>query len=59
MGRSWKARAGVNRSVRLVEGFAEPVLDNSLNAALSGNLQRRLSVFVAHFGARSRASCSR
>jgi hypothetical protein len=47
IGQTWKARGGVNRNVRLVEGFVEPVLENSLNGGLSGNLQRRLSVFVA------------
>ena len=47
MGRSWNARIGLKRSVRLVEGFAQPVVDNAASAALSGNLRRRLSLSLA------------
>jgi hypothetical protein len=44
LGRTWNARAGVNRSVQLLEGFAEPVLANIVNLALGGTLHRRVSV---------------
>jgi len=44
IGRTWNARLGANRSVQLLEGFAEPVLANVFNLGLSGTLQRRVSV---------------
>jgi hypothetical protein len=44
MARTWRARLGVTRSVRLVEGFAQPVLDNAINTTLTGNPRRRLSL---------------
>jgi hypothetical protein len=44
IGRTWNARVGVNRSVHLLEGFAEPVLANIVNLGLGGTLQRRVSV---------------
>jgi len=44
LGRTWNARVGVNRSVQLLEGFAEPVLANIMNLALGGTLHRRVSV---------------
>ena len=43
IGRTWSARVGVNRSVQLLEGFAEPVLANTLSLAVGGALQRRVS----------------
>jgi len=44
IGRTWNARLGVNRSVQLLEGFAEPVLANIVNLGLGGTLHRRVSV---------------
>ena len=44
IGRTWNARVGVNRSVQLLEGFAEPVLANIVNLALGGTLHRRVSL---------------
>ena len=44
IGRTWNARVGVNRSVQLLEGFAEPVLANIVNLGLGGTLHRRVSV---------------
>ena len=44
IGRTWNARIGVNRSVQLLEGFAEPVLANIVNLGLGGTLHRRVSV---------------
>ena len=44
MGRTWSTRIGVNRGVRLLEGIALPVLDNSFNATLAGNLQRHVTL---------------
>jgi hypothetical protein len=44
VGRTWNARVGVNRSVQLLEGFAEPVLANIVNIGLGGTLHRRVSV---------------
>ena len=44
LGRTWNARVGVNRSVQLLEGFAEPVLANIVNLGLGGTLHRRVSV---------------
>ena len=44
LGRTWNARIGANRSVQLLEGFAEPVLANVVNLGLSGTLQRRVAV---------------
>jgi len=42
-GRTWNLRVGVNRAVRLVEGFTQPMMENSLDTALGGNLARHLS----------------
>src|SRR5262249_41212124 len=47
MGRTWKARASVDRSVRLIEGFTDPVLDNSLTGGIGGNLTQHWGVFAA------------
>ena len=44
IGRTWNARVGVNRSVQLLEGFAEPVLANIMNLGLGGTLHRRVTV---------------
>ena len=44
IGRTWSARAGVNRSVHLLEGFAEPVLANVVNLGLGGSLHRRVAL---------------
>jgi hypothetical protein len=44
IGRTWNARVGVNRSVQLLEGFAEPVLANIVNLGLGGTVTRRVSV---------------
>jgi hypothetical protein len=42
-GRTWNLRLGVNRAVRLVEGFTEPLMENSIATALAGNLLRHVS----------------
>lgn len=42
-GRTWNLRLGVNRAVRLVEGFTQPLVENSLDTALAGNLARHIS----------------
>jgi len=47
MGRTWKARASVDRSVRLIEGFTDPVLDNSLTGGIGGNLMQHWGLFAA------------
>jgi hypothetical protein len=44
IGRTWKTRIGVDRSVRLLEGFVEPVLTNAVDATVGGNLSRRVSL---------------
>jgi len=44
MARTWSARLGVTRNVRIVEGFSQPLLDNSVIATLSGNVRRRVSL---------------
>jgi hypothetical protein len=44
IGRTWNARMGLNRSVHLLEGFAQPVLANAINASFGGALQRYLLV---------------
>jgi hypothetical protein len=44
IGRTWNARTSFNRSVNMLEGFADPVLANTFNASLGGSLQRRVSV---------------
>jgi hypothetical protein len=44
MARTWNARIGMTRRVRLVEGFTQPLLDNSLVTTVSGNLRRRVSL---------------
>jgi hypothetical protein len=43
LGRNWSLRGGVNRSVRLAEGFTAPLVDNSLTATFGGPLRRRLA----------------
>lgn len=50
LGRSWSTQIRVNRSVRLLEGFAEPVIANALLANAAGALGRRvgLSTTVAY-----------
>jgi hypothetical protein len=47
IGRTWSARLAVNRGVRLVEGFTEPVLDNAVTTTLAGNLRRRVSLSMS------------
>jgi opacity protein-like surface antigen len=47
IGRTWEARAGVNRSVQLLEGFTEPVLINGVTATLSGAVRRRVNFSCA------------
>lgn len=43
IGRTWNARIGLNRNVHLLEGFAQPLLANAINATVGGALQRRVS----------------
>ena len=47
LGRNWSLRGGVNRSVRLAEGFTAPLVDNSLTATFGGPLRRRLAFAVS------------
>jgi len=44
IGRTWNARLAVKRDVHLLEGFAQPVLSNSLSTSIGGALNRRMSV---------------
>jgi hypothetical protein len=44
IGRTWAAQLGAKRSVRLVEGFAHPALDNSIRTGIAGNLQRHVTL---------------
>jgi opacity protein-like surface antigen len=44
IGRTWNARLALKRDVHLLEGFAQPVLANSLSTSIGGALNRRLSV---------------
>jgi hypothetical protein len=44
IGRTWRARLGVNRSVELLDGFTEPLVTNSGTVDVGGNLSRRASV---------------
>ena len=44
IGRTWNTFVGVNRSVRLLEGFTEPVISNALLATAGGGLSRRVSL---------------
>jgi hypothetical protein len=44
MGRTWSARVVFNRSVRLLEGFTQPVLSNAVTSTVTGALGRRASV---------------
>ncbi|HKB13118.1 MAG TPA: hypothetical protein VKD69_20785 [Vicinamibacterales bacterium] len=44
LGRTWSTGVGVNRSVRVVEGFMLPLVDNALNATLQGNVARHLGL---------------
>jgi hypothetical protein len=43
IGRTWSTRLAVNRSVQVLEGFAQPVIANALSTALGGSLNRRTS----------------
>jgi hypothetical protein len=45
IGRTWSARVGVKRAVRLVEGFAQPLLDNAVDVRVAGTLGRHVSPF--------------
>jgi hypothetical protein len=47
IGRTWNTRFGFIRGVRLVEGFADPVVDNALNTVLAGNVARRVTLSVS------------
>lgn len=47
VGRSWSLRGGVNRSVRLAEGFTAPLVDNRLTTTFGGPLHRRLAFSVS------------
>jgi len=44
IGRTWNARVAVKRDVQLLDGFAHPVLANSITTSVGGGLTRRTSV---------------
>jgi len=41
IGRTWSVRLGANRGVQFLEGFAEPMMTNSVTASFGGALGRR------------------
>jgi opacity protein-like surface antigen len=43
IGRTWSARLGVNRSVQVLEGFAQPVIANAVSTSVGGSWNRRTS----------------
>ena len=57
MGRTWTTEVGYTRGLRLVDGFAEPVLTDSLFASVGGLLSRRIDVGAfTRYGHGSRVS---
>ncbi len=44
IGRTWSAQLGLNRGVQFLEGFAQPVLSNTVTASFGGALGRRTAL---------------